>query len=147
MSTLALPHDLPLEGTGVQYEPFKLPHKAQLIETFKPRGYRYESSQSGNGGYTLSKHTSKHNRLSLCFDLGSTWRHYSGGLEIRGIGGGCYAPLPAHPLQHGSSYDVGSNEAFQQVIENVAVLVDHLERTFVPEAEALLGSSPSWYED
>jgi hypothetical protein len=81
---------------------------------------------------------------AACFDLGSTWRHYSGGLEIRGLGGGCYAPLPAHPLQHDSSYDIGSNEAFQQVIENVAVLVDHLERTFVPEAEELLGSSPSW---
>lgn len=145
MSMLPLRHDLPVDGTGVQYEPLKLPHKAQLIETFKPRGYRYESSESGNGGYALSKRTSKHNRLSLSFDLGSTWRHYSGGLEIRGIGGGCYTPLPAHALQHGTSYDVGSNDAFRQVIENVAVLVDHLERTFVPEAEALLGSSPTWY--
>lgn len=147
MSTLALPHDLPVEGTGVQYEPLKLPHKAQLIETFKPRGYRYESSESGNGWYSLSKRTSQRNRLSLSFDLGATWRHFSGGLEIRGISGRCYAPLPAHPRQYDESYDIGSDEAFRQVIENVAVLVDHLERTFVPEAEAVLGSSPIWYDE
>ncbi|HET7542470.1 MAG TPA: hypothetical protein VFK05_21520 [Polyangiaceae bacterium] len=60
--------------------------------------------------------------------------------------GRCYAPLPAHPLQKYQSYDIGSDDVWRQVVENVAVLVDHLERTFVPEVDALLGRTPDWYE-
>jgi hypothetical protein len=54
--------------------------------------------------------------------------------------------LPPHPQQRGTSYDIGNDASWQQVVENVAVLVDHLERTFVPEVERQLGRTPDWYE-
>jgi hypothetical protein len=146
MSALSLPHDLPIEGTGAQYNPLTLPHKPALVHAFKPRGYRYLSAESGRGCFALGKLTENRNRLLLDFDLGSQWHHYSGGLTVEGANGRCHVELPAHPQQRGTSYDIGSDETWLQLVENVALLVDHLERVFVPQVERHLGRTPDWYE-
>jgi hypothetical protein len=145
MSTLALPHELPRDGTGVQFAPMTRPHKPVLVSTFGPRGYRYISSESGSGRFCLFKRAPRGNRLRLDFDLGSTWRHYTGGLSVEGSDGHCYVPLPPFPNHNGNSYDIGSDSAWRDVVENVAVLVDHLEKTFVTEVEDVLGDCPKWY--
>ena len=146
MGTLVLPHVLPAEGSGTQYSPMTLPHKHALVNVFKPRGYRYSPVDSGSGCFALNKPTANGNRIELSYDVGSQWRHYSGGMSVTGLRGRCYAPLPAHPEQPYQSYDVGSDDMWRQLVENVAVLVDHLEQVFVPEVDALLGRTPAWYE-
>ncbi len=146
MGTLALPHALPTESSGTQFSPMTLPHKAALVDVFKPRGYRYSSTDSGSGVFVLYKLTANGNRIEVSCDVGSKWRHYSGGMTVAGLRGRCYAPLPAHPKQPYESYDVGSGAIWRQLVENVAVLVDHLEQVFVPEVDATLGRTPAWYE-
>jgi hypothetical protein len=147
MATLALPHALPVNGTGTQYYPLMLSHKASLLAAFQPRGYRYSSANSGNGSFELHKRTPNRNRIAICFDVGTTSRRYSGDISVRGIRGFCCAPLPAHPEQASySSYDVGSDDAWQKIVENLAVLTDHLEQVFVPEVDDVLGQTPDWYE-
>jgi hypothetical protein len=146
MAGLALPHDLPPQGGEGSESPMTLAHKPALVSVLKPRGYRYSSSDSGAGGFALHKLTPNRNRIELSFDVGSKWRHYSGHMMVAGLRGYCLAPLPAHPEQPYRDYDIETNEVWQQVVDNVAVLVDHLERVFVPEVDGVLGRTPEWYE-
>jgi hypothetical protein len=146
MAKLALPHTLTSDGTKAQLSPLTLPHKRALVDTFKPRGYQYSKTESGAGCFVLHKLTSNRNRIEIFFDVGSISRRYSGGMSVAGIQGRCFAPLPAHPEQQQNEYDIASNEEWLQIIENIAILVDHLERVFVPEVEAKLGQTPEWYE-
>ena len=146
MAMLPLPHSLPAKGTGTQYNPVTLSHKPTLLSTFKPRGYRYSSTDSGPGCFVLHKLTPNRNRVEIFFDVGSKWRHYTGGILIQGLRGSCVARLPAHPEQLNQEYDIANDETWQKLVENIAVLVDHLERVFVSEIDAVLGRTPDWYE-
>jgi hypothetical protein len=46
----------------------------------------------------------------------------------------------------GGQYPIGGPERWQQIVDNLAALVAQLDRTFVPEIEAISGPSPHWYK-
>jgi hypothetical protein len=53
---------------------------------------------------------------------------------------------PAANAVAGAQYPIGDAEQWNKVVENLAALVTELERTFVPEIEAMTGPSPEWYK-
>jgi hypothetical protein len=66
------------------------------------------------------------------------------------------ATLPLHASRravHGevrgvelpSQFPIGRPERWRQIVDNLATLVSALDRTFVPEIEAISGPSPEWF--
>jgi hypothetical protein len=45
----------------------------------------------------------------------------------------------------GAQYRYGNAEGWRMVVENLAVLVAELDKSFVPAIEAATGPSPEWY--
>ena len=41
---------------------------------------------------------------------------------------------------------IAGAEGWSRLVENVCVIVDDLERGFVPEIEAAAGPAPEWFE-
>ena len=42
-------------------------------------------------------------------------------------------------------FPIGGPERWRQIVENLAALVAELDRSFVPEIEAIAGPSPEWF--
>jgi len=53
---------------------------------------------------------------------------------------------PTEKAVAGGQYPIGDAEQWQKIVENMGTLVAELERTFVPEIEAVTGPSPEWYQ-
>ncbi|SFJ43569.1 hypothetical protein SAMN05216525_12510 [Bradyrhizobium sp. Gha] len=43
-------------------------------------------------------------------------------------------------------FPIGGPDRWRQIIDNLAHLVATLDRSFVPEVEAILGPSPEWFQ-
>jgi hypothetical protein len=43
-------------------------------------------------------------------------------------------------------FPIGGPDRWRQIVENLAQLVAALDRSFVPEVEAVLGPSPEWFQ-
>ena len=44
-----------------------------------------------------------------------------------------------------AQFSIGSPDRWRQIVDNLAALVAALDRTFVPEIEAISGPSPEWF--
>jgi hypothetical protein len=145
LRALPLPHtDLPLDPGPSTGHGYTSPHKDALVAAFAPRGFRYRTRASGQGVFKLAKPTPRGNRLSFEVDVGS-WSHkasfnlrvegptWSNGLEVMVVPG----QRAAYPIR-------GADE-WARMVANAAVVVDHLERTLVPEIEDLRDLTPPWW--
>ena len=69
-------------------------------------------------------------------------------LMFRVLGPGFNATLtpPVSVRDDARQYPIGDTANWERIVANIAAIVDELERTFVPEIEAAVGSAPEWFE-
>ena len=146
VNQLALPHDLP-DPSEMAKLPLGItsgPRKPALERVFKPMGY---NCRGGHGTFTLRRRTPANLTLELSMDVG-TWGHSILAMfKVWGLG--FKATLTVPPTKKagiGAQYRIGDADHWQKIVENLGVLVVELERTFVPEIEAVAGPSPEWYK-
>jgi hypothetical protein len=154
LDVLPLPHALPPPTPWMSSGPGPTsPYKAPLVSTFRPRGWRYRSSESGPGYLAIGKQSLRGNKLRAYFDVGSTshscgsfvaleglgWRAAFQIAFVRGQGGPSAAGGPA------PQYPIADDATWGRIVENVAVVIEHLERTSIAEAEALSPPAPAWF--
>jgi hypothetical protein len=145
-----LPHDLPdhAEMSRLSQGVKSGPRKPALERVFKPMGYRVSGGTgSSSGSFTLRRKTAANSTLELSLDTGTWFPAVLAIFMIYGLGWKATLTLP--PTQKavaGGQYMIGDAENWQKIVDNLGALVAHLERTFVPEVEAVAGSSPEWYQ-
>jgi hypothetical protein len=152
LESISIPHILPdqfkINGDN------KGSRKTAIMNVFKPRGYSYLSKLSGQGIYTLVKRTKSNHQIKLLFDSGK----YNCGLACTMVLEAPFweyrvaLPLPYKDDKTGSMtttialYPLPDEETLKMVVNNFAVVVDYMEKTFVKEMEELYGPAPNWYE-
>jgi hypothetical protein len=140
---LALPYDLPPIQEALGEAPATAgSRKPVLVETFKPRGYgcRFES-----GTYTLRRRTPNNHVVELSVDVG-TWSHMvTAWYKVHGPEFRASVLLPVSARAAGQ-YPIGNAERWGQIVANLAVIVDELDRTFLSELEQAAGCAPEWFE-
>ncbi len=143
VSAAALPHALPPPAPGVIEAAATGPKQPVLQKAFSPLGYE---CRSGSGCYTLSRRTASNLTVQVYIDVGTWNRSALAQLRLRGLGFAAALPLPvsAAALQI-RQYRIAGPETWQQIVDNLAVLVAYLDRTLVPAVEAAAGPSPDWY--
>ncbi len=102
--------------------------------------------QGGTGGFNLRRRTAANSTLELHLDCG-TWHHSLLAMfQVWGLGFKATLTLPpTEKAGIGSQYWIGDAEHWEKIADNLGALVAELERTFVPEIEAVAGPSPEWY--
>jgi hypothetical protein len=99
------------------------------------------------GSFTLRRRTAANLTLELSLDVG-TWSHNVTAIFLvwgLGFKGTLILPPTAKEV-HGGQYPIGDAEQWRKIVENLGALVAELERTLVPEVEAVAGRSPDWYQ-
>jgi hypothetical protein len=143
----ALPHTLPAPGADAYRDAppgtTSGPRKPALDQAFKPLGY---SCRGDTGTFTLRRRTPSNLTVELHLDVG-TWSNSILALfHVYGLGFRASLPLPVSPTSHpAGQYPIGDAARWQKIVDNLAALVTHLERTFVPDIESAAGPSPAWY--
>ena len=144
-----LPHDLPPNQEAVATGVASGPKKPGLLRAFTPMGYDCRSESAGT--FTMRRRTPGNLTAELHLDVG-TWSNLIMAIFrvhglIEGIGFKATLMLPvARRAALGGQYPIGGPERWQQIVDNLAVLVAELDRSFVPAIEAISGPSPDWYK-
>lgn len=141
LAGLALPHDLAAEPPAA-IGAASGPKKPALSDAFKPRGYTIKGS---SGTFTLTKRTAAGNTIELAFDVGTWSNTYLGFLTVVGPGFRARLLLPANGSAEPRQIPIGDSARWQRIVENLAVVVDEAERSFVPQIDAAAGSAPAWF--
>ncbi len=120
------------------------PRKPVLERVFKPMGY---SIRGETGTFSLRRRTASNLAVRLELDVG-TWSHLVLAMfQILPLGFKLSMTIPvtarATPM---GQYPMGDEEQWSKIVENLGALVAELDRTLVPEVEALVGPTPEWYE-
>jgi hypothetical protein len=143
----ALPHELPLPGTeALRWAELGVtsgPRKPALERAFKPMGY---TCRGESGTFTLRRRTAANITTELHLDVG-TWGHNALAIFIvwgLGFKATLMLPVSANAIG-GAQYPIGDADRWRKIVENLAALVEELDRSFVPEIEAAAGPSPEWY--
>jgi hypothetical protein len=141
----ALPHDLPPASEALATGTFETsgPKKPALVRAFGPLGY---DCHGESGTFTLRRRTSGNLTIEVSLDVGSWSNSLTAGYRVSGLGFSARLPLPvAKRALEARQYKIGGAQRWQQIVENLAALVAHFDRTFVPAIEADAGPSPEWY--
>ena len=159
----ALPHDLPQEDEATRNPeltraglPVTGPKKPDLVRAFAPMGY---DCRGESGTFTLQRRTPGNLTVKLRVDVGTWGSSVMASLQVIGLidGKGFKATLSlpvsrrsARHLIRGvelpAQFSIGSPDRWRQIVDNLAALVATLDRSFVPEIEALSGPSPDWFQ-
>jgi hypothetical protein len=157
-----LPHDLPHQveaGTEtvspVTGLPSTGPKKPDLVRAFAPLGY---DCRGESGTFTLQRRTPGNLAVTLHLDVGTWSSSISAFLQVIGLkdGRGFKATLSlpasrraARGLVRGvelpGQFPIGNPERWGKIVDNLAALAAALDRSFVPEIEAITGPSPAWF--
>jgi hypothetical protein len=143
------PHDLPPNAEAAALGVTSGPKKPGLVRAFTPMGYDCRSESAGS--FTLRRRTPGNLTAEIYLDVG-TWSNsvtaifrIHGLIEGIGFKGTLLMPV-ARRAMSGAQYPIGDAERWQKIVENLAATVAELDRTFVPEIEAISGPSPDWYK-
>jgi len=157
-----LPHDLPHHDASVAAASATLtgtggagPKKPALVDAFAPLGY---DCRGESGTFTLQRQTPKNLTVKLQLDVGTWHSSVTAFMQVIGMvnGQGFKATLAlpasrqaARGMVRGQElfgqFPIGGPERWRQIVENLAALVAELDRSFVPEIEAIAGPSPEWF--
>ncbi|UGA47249.1 hypothetical protein HU230_0014865 [Bradyrhizobium quebecense] len=155
-----LPHDLPHQVENVAAtppggSPSAGPKKPDLVRAFTPLGY---DCRGESGSFRLQRRTPGNLTVRLQVDVGSWNSSVAAFMQVIGMvnGHGFKATLPLHASRRAvrgevrgvelpSQFPIGSAERWTQIVDNLATLVAALDRSFVPEVEAISGPSPEWF--
>lgn len=145
-----VPHDLPnhAEMSHLSKGVNSGPKKPALERVFKPMGYGVSGGTgSAMGSFTLRRRTVARSTLELSLETGTWFHAVMAMFMVYGLGWKATLMLPPAPnAVVGAQYPIGDAEQWNKIVENLAALVAELERTFVPEIEAVTGPSPQWYK-
>jgi hypothetical protein len=141
----ALPHDLPPTAEALRpgLGTTSGPRKPVLEHVFKPMGY---SCRGESGTFTLRRRTPSNLTVQLSLDTG-TWSNLVLAMfQMLPFGFKLTLTIPvtarAAPM---GQYPIGDAEQWRKIVENLGALVAELDRTLVPEIEAVIGPTPEWY--
>ncbi|MFN0095610.1 MAG: hypothetical protein ACKVVT_12655 [Dehalococcoidia bacterium] len=151
VAALALPHVLPdvrqllasrLSG-GFGEKPG--PMKPALVEAFKPLGY---DCKARSGTYTLRRRTPTNHIVEIHMDVGTWSQSYLGFYKLLAPGGRVTIGLPAGPGMGTPAvqYPIGGPEGWQQIVDNLAVIVEALDRELAAPVCAAWGPAPEWFD-
>jgi hypothetical protein len=141
---IPLPHDLPPAAEAFQASRGASgPLKPTLVEVFKPRGY---DCRGGSGTFTLRRRTKTNLVVDVELDVGTWSRSLTFMFHVHGPGFNATLMPPVTARHASRQYPIGDTSNWQQIVANVAAVVDELDRTFVEEIEAAVGSAPEWFE-
>ena len=143
-----LPHQLPSPAEALKQTPIGVltgPKKPALTRAFKPLGY---SCRGDSGAFTLRRRTSGNLIVEITLDVGKVSNSLTAWLEVHVMGGALRLPLPPATSCVGShQYEIGDSDRWRKIVENLAALVQHLDRSFVPAIESESGPIPAWYSN
>ncbi len=145
LDQLAFPHDLPPMLEAMKVTPLGEkagPLKPALVKAFKPMGY---DCKSESGTLTLRRKTAANSTLEISLDAGTWSRSLTAIFILHGLGFRTSLRLAVSKRAGLGQYPIGGADRWQQIVENLQVLIAELERTFVAEVEAAAGPSPEWY--
>ena len=134
------PHALPPLEAALRAPAGKGPLKPDLTKAFRPRGY---DCRGGGGTFTLRRRTETNLVVDFVVDVGTWSRMVTAMFTVRGPA--FKATLPV-PISGALQYPIGDSERWTLIVENLAVVVDELERIFVPEIEAVADPAPEWFD-
>lgn len=152
-----LPHDLPhqVEKVAPEGSVSTGPKKPDLVRAFAPLGY---DCRGESGSFRLERRTPGNLTVRLQIDVGTWFSAVTAFMQVIGMAGGqgFKATLPLHASRQAtrgeargvelpSQFPIGNAERWGQIVDNLAMLVAALDRTFVPEVEAISGPSPEWF--
>ncbi len=146
ISNAALPHDLLDSAAALQkFGPGVTsgPKKPALESVFKPMGY---TCRGESGDFALRRRTAANHNVVLSVGIGSWGHTVTAHYCVWGMGFRALLLLPPTAGAAQGQYPVGDAEQWQKITENLGALVAELDRTFVPEIEAVAGPSPEWYK-
>jgi hypothetical protein len=147
VSRAGLPHDLAAPPEAHQQFGLEInsgPKKPALERVFKPMGY---ACRGESGDFVLRRRTASNLTVELGISISSWGKSVSASYRVWGLGfKALLSPPPAPRAVAHAQYPVGDAEHWQKIAENLGALVAELDRTFVPEIEAVAGPSPAWYQ-
>jgi hypothetical protein len=141
---LALPHDLPPASEAARTSRGASgPLKPTLVEVFAPRGY---DCRGRSGTFTMRRRTGSNHIVDVELDVGTWSRSVTFMFHVRTPGINATLMPPVTARSDWRQYPIGDTENWKQIVENVAAIVDELERTFLVEVEAAVDPAPEWFE-
>ena len=141
---IPLPHDLPPASEATQAAlGARGPLKPALVEAFERRGY---DCRGGSGMFTLRRRTSANHIVDVELDVGTWSRSVTFMFSVRGPGFNATLMPPVTAREASRQYPIGDTANWQQIVANIAAIVDELDRTFVAEIEAAVDPAPEWFE-
>jgi hypothetical protein len=144
LDRIGLPFDLPPAGEArPQALDASGPLKPTLVEAFKPRGY---DCRGGSGMFTLRRRTATNHIVDVELDVGTWSRSVTFMFSVRGPGFNATLFPPVTARDASRQYPIGDTANWQQIVANIAAIVDQLDRTFVVEIEAAVDPAPEWFE-
>ena len=141
---IGLPHDLPPASEAFQTNRGASGAlKPTLVEVFKPRGF---DCRGGSGTFTLRRRTKANHVVDVELDVGTWSRSLTFMFHVHGPGFNATLMPPVTTRDGPRQYPIGDTANWKLIVENVAAIVDELERTFVVEIAAAVGPAPAWFE-
>jgi hypothetical protein len=158
-----LPHDLPHRIDGEAHglgAPATGPKKPELVRAFAPMGY---DCRGENGNFKLQRRTPGNLAVQVRVDIGGWGASVLASMQVIGLGENQHngpgfkaaLKLPLSPqgpqsaergVQFIGPFPIGGPDRWRQIVENLACLAAELDRSFVPDIEAILGPSPEWFQ-
>jgi hypothetical protein len=92
----------------------------------------------------LKKRSARGNRLVVFLDLGSDYSSVAGFVVVEGPGWRAAFRL-WFVRGGGLQYTIADGADWSKIVENIAVVVEHLERTSIAQAETLSPPAPPWF--
>jgi len=157
-----LPHDLPLQveaaaepAASSSGMPATGPKKPDLVRAFAPMGY---DCRGESGTFTLTRRTPGNLTVKLQVHVGTWHSAVMASMQVIGLRGGkgfkatLSLPVSRRAVRHvvrgaelPGQFPIGGPDRWRQIVDNLAALVAALDRSFVPEIEAISGPSPEWF--
>jgi hypothetical protein len=141
---IGLPHDLPPASEALRTSRgARGPLKPALVDAFTPRGY---DCRGGSGIFTLRRRTAKNHIVDVELDVGTWSRSVTFMFHVRTPGINATLTPPVTARDPSRQYPIGDTGNWQQIVANIAAIVDELERTFLADVEAVVDPAPAWFE-
>ncbi|WFU46070.1 hypothetical protein QA640_45770 (plasmid) [Bradyrhizobium sp. CB82] len=161
-----VPHDLPHHAESEAHSPTLSgipatgPKKPELVKAFAPMGY---DCRGEHGNFMPQRRTPGNLVVQLRVDIGGWGSTVNASIQVIGLSKGqenspgfrATLNLPLSPqaargmvrgVEFVGQFPIGGPDRWRQIVENLAHLVAALDRSSVPEVEAILGPSPEWFQ-
>ena len=137
-----------ISGTPLMgWKDAKLPSAKKLIvDAFKQLGFRYTSSESGQGGYVSRKCSKNNGTLEVAFDLSPRTGSICGSFYIDALSWGCVVRFQFPGCRDPESVPIVDEISLYYAIELSRLQTEFIENSLVPEIDRIFGPLPAWWE-